>query len=167
MQYREYMGDRAKKLETLGEGPWLNEPDKIQFVDRTTGYPCLIVRSGSSGSLCGYVGVPEGHKFHGKHYDTEDLRDVNVHGGLTFSDKCSPNGKEERSICHVPDPGESDNVWWFGFDTSHCWDISPQMDATLRSIGHDPIRDDRTKYRRIGYVKRHVAKLALQLKDLE
>lgn len=166
MQQREYTTfDKS----TWGEGPWQNEPDKVQFVDRATGYPCLVVRSGGSGALCGYVGVPEGHKFHGKHYDTEDLRDVNVHGGLTFSDKCSPNGTEERSICHVPEPGESDNVWWFGFDTAHCWDISPAMDATLRSIGHKPMRviDDRMKYRRIGYVKRNIAKLALQLKDLE
>lgn len=33
-----------------------------------------------------------------------------VHGGLTYSDRCHDD------ICHVPAPGEPDDVWWFGFD---------------------------------------------------
>ena len=33
---------------------------------------------------CGYIGVPKGHLWHGMDYD--DLRDVDVHGGLTWSD---------------------------------------------------------------------------------
>lgn len=36
-------------------GAWHREPDKAQWVDLTTGYPCLAVRGGS-GSWCGYAG---------------------------------------------------------------------------------------------------------------
>ena len=51
---------------TWGEGEWQNEPDKKQWQDEETNYPCLIVRSPVSGSLCGYVGVSEGHALFGK-----------------------------------------------------------------------------------------------------
>ncbi len=51
-----------------GEGPWKEEPDKMQYADEDTGYPCLIVRNRRSGNLCGYVGVPPEHIWHGKNY---------------------------------------------------------------------------------------------------
>ena len=41
-------------------GEWDDEPDKMQWSDGVTGLPCLIVRN-DLGSLCGYVGVTEGH----------------------------------------------------------------------------------------------------------
>ena len=47
-------------IEGIPPGPWDNEPDKIQWVDETTGLDCLMVRNWW-GSWCGYVGVPEGH----------------------------------------------------------------------------------------------------------
>lgn len=43
-----------------GDGAWLNEPDKAQWLDAATGYPCLVAR-GPSGALCGYVGIPPEH----------------------------------------------------------------------------------------------------------
>jgi hypothetical protein len=46
-------------------GPWLEEPDKIQWIDEATGLDCLIVRQSESGHLCGYAGVPPGHPLHG------------------------------------------------------------------------------------------------------
>lgn len=49
-------------------GEWDSEPDKVQFEDRETGLPCLIVRTLHSGHLCGYVGVAEGHPLFGKSY---------------------------------------------------------------------------------------------------
>ena len=44
------------------------------------GYKYMVVSYGSH--PCAYVQVPEGHPFHGKHYDK-----INIccHGGLTFS----------------------------------------------------------------------------------
>src|SRR5690606_28176723 len=48
-------------------GPWDGEPDKAVWVDETTGLDCMIVR-GPVGALCGYVGVKEGHPWHGRSY---------------------------------------------------------------------------------------------------
>ena len=62
-------------------GPWDREPDKIQYEDPDTGYPCLVKRT-SLGHLCGYVGVPEGHPAHGHDDGTvyESFGDaLNVH----------------------------------------------------------------------------------------
>lgn len=98
-------------------GPWRKEPDRVSF--EHAGLPCLLRRQMSSGHWCGYVAVPPGHPLHGKPYDDADAR---VHGGLTYSDECM--GDPETGICHVPKPGEPDNVWWFGFDCAHYGDKS-------------------------------------------
>jgi hypothetical protein len=100
-----------------GDGPWMEEPDKVQFQDEATGLPCLIVRN-HFGNLCGYVGVGENHCYFGKGYDEIDYEVVEVHGGLTFAAFCQP-GPESQAICHIPGQGESDNIWWFGFDAGH------------------------------------------------
>src|SRR5581483_7299765 len=97
-------------------GEWDDEPDKKQWQDKETGLPCLIVRGGG-GALCGYVGVSEGHPFFGKDYgDIDD--NLDCHGGITFADFCAHTNDESRHICHKPDPGEPDRVWWLGFDCS-------------------------------------------------
>lgn len=130
-------------------GPWMTEPDKVQWTDPATGYACLIVRN-TSGALCGYVGVAEGHPHFGKHYD--DVGEVEVHGGLTYSDFCSGH------ICHVPEPGQPERVWWLGFDCGHCWDLIPDMDRSYRMSGNECI------YRDVEYVRNHCTALASQLR---
>jgi hypothetical protein len=136
-----------------GEGPWQDECDKKQWQDEATGLPCLIVRN-HSGALCGYVGVTEAHPWYGKSYS--DLN-VAVHGGLTFADACQP-GDADSSICHVPDAGEPDNVWWFGFDCAHYRDASPSRNA------RDPHFVDHSEvYRDIEYVQAQVTNLARQI----
>ena len=98
------------KKEDWLNGEWKSEPDKIQFTDKKTGYPCLIVRNNYS-ALCGYVGVSSNHKF----FEIDcDCLPIAVHGGLTYSRKCL-DGPEDSSICHKVDSGEDDNIWWFGF----------------------------------------------------
>lgn len=162
----------AEKKREWARGPWDKEPDKLQWQDPQTGLPCLIVRA-HHGALCGYVGVPEGHPWHGKEYD--NVRWANpaakenwdyypdVHGGLTFAGPCS-EGKEEDGICHKPGPGEPDNVWWLGFDCAHAGDETPAIAATLRDIGHPRNKALREyeKYRTIDYVKANVTSLAHQ-----
>ena len=167
MENREY---HTEDKSTWGEGPWMNEPDKMQFTDKVTGLPCLIVRN-HAGALCGYVGVPEGHPAYRKHYDHDTLHNINVHGGLTFADHCTKGGSEDRHICHVPAPGEPDNVWWLGFDCAHLGDICPAMDARSRQLGFRSLRVElghghKDRYRTVNYVKRQIAKLALQLNDM-
>ena len=68
------------------------------------GFECMTRRS-PVGIPCGYVGLPRSHPYHGKHYN--DIQDIEVHGGLTFSDYW------ERA----------DGLWWLGFDAGHAWDI--------------------------------------------
>lgn len=140
-------------------GEWDNEPDKVQWQDEQTGLPCLIVRSRHGGNLCGYVGVAEGHPLYGKGYDEVPSDYHDVHGGLTFANKCQPSEDESRGICHVPDPGEPDHVWWFGFDCAHSWDLCP---ARARQFGAFAPFEGET-YRAIGYVRADVQKLAAQL----
>lgn len=140
------------------EGPWQNEPDKIQFLDEETGYDCLIVRN-MSGALCGYVGVPAGHKYHGIHYDGVHL-DEDPHGGLTFSDSCRHGADESTGICHVPQNGD-DNVWWLGFDCAHLGDKMPAHDVITKAFEMTPYR---CVYRDRAYVENEIKNLARELK---
>jgi hypothetical protein len=137
-------------------GPWATEPNKMQWVDAATGLPCLIVR-GPLGALCGYAGVYPGHPFHKHHYDAVD---VDVHGGLTFSDGCAHSADESQGICHIPEPGTSDDVWWFGFDCSHCDDFVPGMDHLFMT--RLSLRQE-VAYRDVNYVAAQVTSLAAQL----
>jgi hypothetical protein len=156
---------------TWGEGPWNSEPDKVQWTDPATGLPCMIHRAKTTGSWCGYVGVGSGHPHYGIH-DFSEIP-VSVHGGITFADKCDPgfNPETGEGICHIPEPGEPDDVYWFGFDCGHAFDLMPAMHATMREIGFVPtarghITDslwNPETYRDIDYVRSECTILASQL----
>lgn len=81
-----------------------------------------------------------------------------VHGGLTFSGGCKETDDPSRFICYVPDSGEPDDVWWFGFDCAHSGDVSPGYDRFFR--------DADAAYRTLAYVEGQVAELARQLKEV-
>ena len=145
-----------------GAGPWQDEPDKEQFTDEVTGLPCLIRRSPTSGALCGYIGVPEGHPWHGS--PVGDIL-ADVHGDLTYAGFCQ-EGPEEDTICHIPSPGEPDRVYWIGFDCAHYADLCPGMNAYMRKMGDPPdiipgVRFS-VSYKPIAYVKAECASLAWQ-----
>lgn len=199
-----------------GVGPWSDEPDKVQWVqdpnprDRhrprvcgdcsaplareqaacwrcgtAWGLDCLIVRN-HYGALCGYVGVPPGHPWHGRDY-ADTVRDavidpwdgsidalVNVHGGLTYASDCQEDAAEAKGICHVPPPGRPGGVWWFGFDCNHAFDLAPGFELHMRELDArhalgpaKPWLDDSglplVKYRTISYVREECANLARQL----
>jgi hypothetical protein len=144
-------------------GPWDNEPDKVEWIDDATGLPCLVLRHHESGHLCGYVAVPPGHPLHGQDnprmFDDDgnenelpkpSTYDLSVHGGITYADTC------EGDVCHKPAPGEPDDVWWFGFDMAHAYDLTPMRLMSGLRFGGD-------EYRTIAYVKEECAKLAAQL----
>jgi hypothetical protein len=139
---------------TWGNGPWQTEPDRVDFTH--AGLPCLAKRN-HWGSWCGYVAVPSGHPLHGMHFD--HVVDVNVHGSLSYSDRC----QHDLGICHVPSPGEPDDVWWLGFSCDGTWDISPARDAFGRTLGHAPIRFDECSYKTLDYVRAEIMRLAEQL----
>ena len=81
------------------------------------GMTCAI-RHGFAGCPCGYVRVPEGHPFHGLHYDSCD---VDAYGGLTYSGRLY---------------GEAG--WWLGFDMAHASDV--EFDYGF--FGVHPLRTD-------------------------
>ncbi len=147
-----------------GRGPWQHEPDKIQWYDEDTGMACLIVR-GPFGALCGYVGVESGHPLHGVHHD--ECGAIYAHGDINYSAPCAEVADESRHICHVPAPGRSDKVWWFGFDCAHAGDISPATLSAIREVDEElarPLIGD--TYRTVGYVRDEVRRLARQLADV-
>jgi hypothetical protein len=164
-----------------GSGPWDDEPDKMQWTDAATGLPCMIHRN-QFGAWCGYVGVGPTHPAHGK---TGDDLDLSAHGSVNFADRCDPHFNPEtgQGVCHLPEPGEPDDVWWLGFDCAHAWDFVPGMAALMRpdpfdvAIG-DPssVRRDNLQrvyrsmmsndvYRDIAYVRAECALLAAQLQS--
>jgi hypothetical protein len=119
-----------------GPGPWDGEPDRVEW--RTRGFVALAKR-GPHGAWCGYLGVPEGHPWHGLAMHASALRraDDAAHGGLSFAAACEPHDGEVEPdmICHVPRPGEPDTVWWLGFDCHHCNDLGPGAAARDRAFG--------------------------------
>jgi hypothetical protein len=161
---------------TWARGPWDEEPDRVEWrVPEFPGLACLAVR-GPMGSWCGYVGVPPGHPAHGVPVQEIDGT-VDVHGGITYAAPCQVESGRgaEALICHVPQPGESDDVWWLGFDCGHAWDVSPELDARLRLQGSKALSEamaeldeqyehrGRTTYKPIAFVRAEVESLARQL----
>jgi hypothetical protein len=147
-----------------GAGPWDDEPDRVDFVH--AGFACLLHR-GPLGHWCGYVGVPREHPAYGQSYDAAD---VDVHGGLTYANRCA------GAICHVPAPGMPDDVWWLGFDCGHAGDYTPSMgrwwgtgypfpdakydhDVAMAAVEDWTIE----KYRTVAYVRAETERLATQL----
>lgn len=142
-----------------GAGPWQDEPDRVEW--RSHGLPCLIVRNMRvTGALCGYVGLPPGHPLHGVDYS--DCPEFEVHGGLTYSNKCTDH------IYHEPLPGESKDIWWLGFDCGHHNDIAPRLNALIHiSMGEGRPHWEGESYRDINYVRGEVERLAAQLKEVK
>lgn len=171
METREY---QTTDKSSWGFGPWQDEPDKRQWRDETTGLACLIVRNPKWGNLCGYVGVPPSHPGHAKAYNfyrddeaphsavENAINNLRVHGGLTFADGCSHGSDESRGVCHVPSFGEPDDVWWFGFDCAHAWDLLPGIEPRYR----DPL-DAANVYRDVDCVTSECASLAYQLSVID
>lgn len=147
-----------------GYGPWVDEPDKAQWVDAATGLPCLAKRNPRQGFWCGYVGVHRGHPWYGLGYNDVD---VEVHGGLTYADAYDDDVERpiEERICHIPAPGEPDDVWWFGFDCGHAFDLCPAMEARYREEMERAWLPGglQTRYCDLSYVQQECAELAKQL----
>lgn len=153
-------------------GPWDQEPDKLQWSDRSTGLPCLIVRN-RIGCMCGYVGVQRGHPLYRKGV-ARCRKSVDVYDGVTYADFCqqaeeADGDGEARLICHVPGPGEPDDVWWIGFATSTSRDVHPALVKSLREMMDDALFSENPwhpTYKDVKFVKRECRMLARQLKAM-
>lgn len=104
-----------------GDGPWRDEPDRLEWRDEATGLPCLIRRT-TFGSLCGYVAVPPGHPLHG-HQGLQGLPDEvedASHGGITNVSESWRHGDDGLWFMALPgDDTPPSKHWWFGFDCAH------------------------------------------------
>lgn len=129
-------------------GPWDQEPDRVDFIH--VGFSCFVQRN-SFGAWCGYVGVPEGHPAYERDYDSVV---ADVHGGLTYGDRC------QGHLCHTPEPGMPADVWWLGFDTGHSWDVVPGM------LRYGPAFTEHGSYKDLAYVSRETERLAEQLAEM-
>jgi hypothetical protein len=158
------LGDEWKR-ENWGPGPWADEPDRAEWRDEATGYPCLARRivdpttGAGLGHWCGYVAVPPGHPWHGRGFPLP----VRVHGGVNHASPCDV----ALGVCHVAAAGEPDDVWWFGFDCARHGDIAPGMVASFAGAlpgGHEEAaRVFGGEYRTLPYVRGMCELLALQL----
>jgi hypothetical protein len=105
-------------------GPWMDEPDFVEWRTDGAPYPLLIVR-GQMGALCGYVGVPEGHAFH-RAMNRDDRADLgSLPEDITAGTMCTP--------LFTP-TGEPPTCWWLGFHCGNLGQDIPAMDYTADAV---------------------------------
>lgn len=157
-----------------GDGPWQQEPDKLAWVDVSTGLPCTILRE-PDGVLGGYCGVGEDHPLFGFEVDAvPGALGISPHGGLDYAAMCE-DGPDEITICHpirsyrdaknrpdrVYDGDDSHQpLWWFGFQCDRNHDLVPGRQVNAHDLGAENGR----VYRDIAYVYSQTCRLARLLK---
>jgi hypothetical protein len=164
-------------------GPWDDEPD-LENLTTAEGFDALIFRPEWSGNLCGYVGVPASHPWHGKEYGdtvrpTEkqasapvDMDRVSVLSLLAMAASDTDPDTKARIDCIIRVHGgltysgagrarfgEKPDFWYFGFDCAHSGDLSPAY-ASRYGFGFDD------QYRDIDYVRSEIATLSKQLAEV-
>lgn len=117
-----------------------------EYVHKSSGYICRILRPYTDSHLCGYVAVRKGHPMFGKNYDDIPVR---VHWGLTYSSHMNEDDK---------------NTWWLGFDCAHAGDLYPPNVIRYNQIYRG---EDCELYRTKEFVRKECNSLARQLKRLD
>lgn len=149
-------------------------------------FPCAITKSEALGTLCGYIGVPKCHPWYGQQYS--DLN-VDVHGGLTYGDHGTvghpltvaylekrsaeapllnfyqrlldaerDNAGKPRDYPHASDL----DIWWFGFDCAHLWDLTPGPDNPKPGTEHLYPLSSEGSYKDEASVRQEIAGLVRQ-----
>lgn len=123
----------------------MNFWDHVVFgsTDEETNYPVYIARM-ELGHYCGYVEVSKDHVCYKASYFDAPLKDIAVHGGITFSELVP--AKEANSPA----------IWLVGFDCAHSCDFIPALD-----------RGNPDNYRDLWWVFDELKKLAKQLYILD
>lgn len=134
---------RADKLDRFGPGPWVDEPDRLEW--KHGELYCVISRHQQDGYLQGFVGLPPTHSLFGKSH--ADLPAIEAHGGLTYSAGCSHCG-----------------VWWLGFDCGHVFDLRPVLSRSgVFRPGQGGAVASLVNYKDVAFAKLMVDMLAVQL----
>lgn len=167
---------RTINKESWPHGPWMGEPDFLQF-KTAEGFDGVIIRTIHSGALCGYVGIPASHPWHGKEYGAEISPSKEQLGQTVDMDKISiislfaaaANAESIEDFARIDciisvhggltysskgrsDFNEDPALWYFGFDCNHYGDFAPGMGDFMDG-----------SYRDIEYVQGEVARLSQQL----
>lgn len=66
----------------------------------------------------GYVLLPKEHDLWGSYYDSEEIQNLDVHGGITFSEKVTEGLLINKRFGPYLDEKDLDK-WIIGFDTKH------------------------------------------------
>lgn len=131
--------------------PWPSEPDDLIYADPATWARCRILRHPDHGALLGYIALPREHCCAGHPppmlSEENPLVALEVHGGITFSDGTFPSWAPQSEE-------EVEGLWIIGFSCDHHLDMAPG-------------RSQVGEYRTVEYVKKELADLARQLKDID
>ncbi len=157
-----------------GPGPWQDEPDRAEWRDEKTGLPCLAIRHRDHGNWCGYVAVPGDHPWatqdpmrirldgteHPVHpdegWDDRDYDEIAIE--ITYGPApCDPDDSDPLRVCHVPQPGERDDVRWIGFDFGHSGDYQPGYRHKIKG----------DTYKDLSCVKEHCTRFSAQVKQVQ
>jgi len=144
-------------LALIPSEPWDYEPDKETFIYRSM--PCVILRN-AMGCLCGYVGITKQHPWYKMDYNELVVAETNVHGGLTYADEVVYGADNKFQKWVIENIGihvsfQNKDMWWFGFDCAHGFDVCPKYPRELRL-------SDAT-YKDITYVRNECKSLVDQL----
>lgn len=125
--------------------PWLHEPDRAEF--KASGYRCVIRRS-TLRFLCGYVGLPSSHPFHGVGMHEIDLPNQ-PHGGWTFADRDHDLGR---------------GLWWAGFDAGHSFDYTPGPPELQHLVQRFALFGEPRNYKTVEFMKEETERVARLLR---
>ena len=156
------------------QNEWDNEPNEKDF--ECCGLQCHIHRNSGALNLCGYVGIPNDHPWHGKGYNAKVKvpqsvidREIDIDKIGAINMLCANTGGIEDQLLDMvlavdvhggltysgksKPTHDPDGLWWIGFDCAHAGDLSP---------GYPNNFGDET-YKNIDYVEGECCNLAKQL----
>ena len=133
-----YMPDHVKRVI-----PWFSDPlwdaTPLKFhttaIDRVNTHihlECVTLRT-DWGTWNGYVYIPQNHPLCKLDTDDDQLTELAVHGGITFSGDWGTTAKTN---------------WVIGFDTNHTFDYSPTHNCYTK----ETFADARTRFKTRSFV---------------
>lgn len=131
------------------DGEWSGEPNELKWTS-AEGYPCEMVRN-YFGAWCGYVEIPDGHPVCGLGWDDQPVKDLEVHGGITYAARCKNSGR-----------------WVLGFDCAHFQDMVPGhiTSGLYPNDEFEILPGVYRRYRNLEYARANTNSLAEQLSSL-
>jgi hypothetical protein len=150
---------------TWGQGPWMQEPDYILWVDFDTFYAC-VARRNVLGAWCGYVGLPLHHPLYRTPADDRSFEFIDCHGGISYAGFLEEDSKQFSPPVRL---------WWVGFSAMEESDMLPEiLDRAPSDAEKSRPKVKRRKkgesllaYRDLDFIKNEIALLAMQLSNLD